>query len=88
MAVGRRAIWSSAHASGLDLVYVYVGPKDAKNRPFCQQWVGKAATNPTTLNNGQDLPVEDYCGGYNCRHSWAPTLREDAVAQGIVIVRT
>ena len=89
MAVGRRAVVSAAvELQGeLDLVYVYVGPRDAKNRPFCRQWVGKAVTEPSRLDNGQGLPVDDYCGGYNCRHSWAPTTIETAVAQGIEIYR-
>jgi hypothetical protein len=90
MAVGRRAVMAAADAieGDADLVYVYVGPKDAKNRPFCRTWVGKAATNPERLDNGQGLPVDDYCGGYNCRHSWAPTLVEDALAEGYRIFDT
>lgn len=87
MAAGRRAILAAAEASGLDLVYVYVGPRDDKNRPFCRLWVGKACTEPARLNNGQNLPADDYCGGFNCRHSWAPTLVEEAVAEGIPILR-
>lgn len=77
MAAGRRAVVSIAldveEDTDEQMVFVYVGPRDAKNRPFCRQWVGKAALDPRKLDNGQGLPVEDYCGGYNCRHSWAPT---------------
>ena len=77
MAAGRRAVVSIAldveEATDEQMVFVYVGPKDAKNRPFCRAWVGKAVVDPRKLDNGQSLPVEDYCGGYNCRHSWAPT---------------
>lgn len=89
MAVGRRAVVSAARdlEGELDLVYVYVGPRDAKNRPFCRTWVGKAVTDPARLDNGQGLPVDDYCGGYACRHSWAPTTVETAVAEGIEIYR-
>lgn len=89
MAVGRRSVIAAAREveGELDLVYVYVGPRDSKNRPFCRQWVGKAVTNPTRLDNGQGLPVDDYCGGYNCRHSWAPTTVETAVRDGIEIYR-
>jgi hypothetical protein len=89
MAVGRRAVVSAAREleGELDLVYVYVGPRDAKNRPFCKLWVGKAVTDPARLDNGQGLPADDYCGGYNCRHSWAPTTVETAVAEGIEIYR-
>ena len=87
MAVGRRSVMAGAEEmrDTLDLVYVYVGPRDDKNRPFCRQWVGKATARPEALVNGQDLPVPDYCGGYNCRHSWAPTPRDIAVAEGIDI---
>lgn len=89
MAVGRRSVIAAAREveGELDLVYVYVGPRDAKNRPFCRTWVGKAVTDPARLDNGQGLPVDDYCGGYNCRHSWAPTTVETAVAEGIEIYR-
>jgi hypothetical protein len=40
------------------------------------------------MDNGQKLPVEDYCGGYNCRHSWAPQLIPDALASGYRIYDT
>ena len=89
MAAGRRTVISAAREveGDLDLVYVYVGPRDAKNRPFCQAWVGKAVTDPSRLDNGQGLPADDYCGGYNCRHSWAPTPLETAIAEGIRVYR-
>lgn len=90
MGAGRRAVMAAAAEVGpeFDLVYVYVGPRDVKNRPFCRQWVGKAATEPARLNNGQGLPVDDFCGGYNCRHSWAPTLLEEALREGYRIYDT
>lgn len=89
MAAGRRAVMGAAREveAELDLVYVYVGPRDAKNRPFCAAWVGKAVTDPARLDNGQGLPADDYCGGYNCRHSWAPTPLETAVREGIKVYR-
>jgi hypothetical protein len=89
MAAGRHAIMAAAREveGDLDLVYVYVGPRDDKNRPFCRLWVGKAVTDPARLDNGQGLPVDDYCGGYNCRHSWAPTPFETAVRENIPIYR-
>lgn len=86
MAAGRRAVVSIAldveEDTDEQMVFVYVGPRDAKNRPFCRQWVGKAVVDPRKLDNGQDLPVEDYCGGYNCRHSWAPTPIPLAIENG------
>ena len=73
---------------GIDLVYVYVGPRDGKNRPFCKTWVGKAVTQPSGMDNGQGLDVADYCGGYNCRHSWAPTPTDEALRLGYRIFDT
>lgn len=91
MAVGRRAVMAEAaivEDEGIPLVYVYVGPRDGKNRPFCAQWVGKAVTDPARMDNEQSLPVDDYCGGYNCRHSWAPQLIPDALANGYSVFDT
>ena len=91
MAVGRRSVMAdaaSAEAEGVDLVYLYVGPRDGKNRPFCATWVGKAVLDPSTMSNGQGLPVDDYCGGYNCRHSWAPILVSSAVEKGYRVYDT
>jgi hypothetical protein len=85
MAAGRRAVVSIAldvQDGGEKMVFVYVGPRDQKNRPFCRTWVGKAVVDPRRLDNGQGLPVEDYCGGYNCRHSWAPTPIPLAIDEG------
>jgi len=85
MAAGRRAVVSIAldiEDGGERMAFVYVGPRDGKNRPFCRQWVGKAVVDPRKLDNGQDLPVEDFCGGYNCRHSWAPTPIPLAIDEG------
>jgi hypothetical protein len=86
MAAGRRAVVSIAldveEGEGERMVFVYVGPRDQKNRPFCRTWVGKAVVDPRSLDNGQKLPVEDYCGGYNCRHSWAPTPIPLAIDEG------
>ena len=91
MATGRRSVMAdaaAAEAEGVDLVYLYVGPRDGKNRPFCAQWVGKAVVDPSKMDNGQGLPVEDYCGGYNCRHSWAPTLTATAIESGYHVFDT
>ena len=40
-----------------------------------------------TLDNGMDLPAADYCGGYGCRHSWAPMPLQDALDENITILR-
>lgn len=50
----------------------YVGP--AGERPFCRAHLGRVYTleEIRRLRNGQQLPVEYYCGGWNCRHRWVP----------------
>ena len=82
MGAGRHAVVSAAQATakadGVDLVYRYVGPKDAKNRPFCRPLVGKTYTEKqiAKMDNGQVGDVFTFAGGYNCRHSWAPVVKE------------
>jgi hypothetical protein len=58
-------------ASGdADEPFVYVGPTDAKLRPFCRTHVGKVYTRAQidALDNGQIANVFLTGGGYNCRH--------------------
>ena len=90
MGAGRRAVLAEAVDSGVPWVYLYTGPRDAKNRPFCRQWIGKCVTNPDAIPavDKQPEPVGTYCGGFNCRHSWAPITRERAIARGYEIVDT
>jgi len=54
--------------------WIYLGPDDDATRPFCRTLVGLAVSdsNLLRLKNGQGLPVRDYGGGYNCRHSLTP----------------
>jgi len=55
-----------------DQPFLYVGPNDQKNRPFCREHVGHVMTRAAIegLDNGQ-LPNPFVTGGgYNCRHSW------------------
>jgi hypothetical protein len=70
-----------AGALGLDL-WVYEGPEDDITRPFCQDLIdgGRVYTSEEIagMANGQDLPVETYGGGYNCRHQWSPISEADA----------
>lgn len=55
-----------------DAVFVFMGPADKKNRPFCHEHVGKVYTRSEidTLDNGQLNDVFLTGGGYNCRHVW------------------
>lgn len=55
-----------------DQPFLYVGPNDLRNRPFCKEHVGQVMTRAAieALDNGQ-LPNPFITGGgYNCRHSW------------------
>ncbi len=65
----------------------YVGPLDRKTRPFCR----KVLTGPTKvftigeigrLDNGQGVPVAETCGGFRCRHAWAPLTVAEAHRRG------
>lgn len=59
-------------ASGRDVRLAYVGPDDAKTRPFCDALVARAFTAEqlARADNGQTAgPVRIDCGGYRCRHS-------------------
>jgi histone H3/H4 len=51
-------------------LFFYVGPVDAKTRPFCLKHVGKVYTRDEidALDNGQIGDVFISGGGYNCRH--------------------
>jgi hypothetical protein len=61
-------------AAGVDQ-WLYMGPKDAKNREFCARHAGKTYTTAEVakLDNGTKLmPVSKYGGGWNCRHILIP----------------
>lgn len=66
---------------------LYAGPKDERNRLFC----AIRARNIYTLDavnawdNGQGLPANIYCGGYNCRHELVPLSNE--LAQKLITER-
>jgi hypothetical protein len=76
-----RAVLSTVEAD----YFQYLGPEDEKNRPFCSDIVTRTevftAEGIEELNNhpllGDYVPpnVRVWCGGYNCRHVWAPTSR-------------
>ena len=78
-------------AAGLGL-YVYMGPFDRLNRPFCRSVLGAnqvyTRDQVEELNNHPDL--HDYvppnvfvlCGGYNCRHMWVPVSKKFAADNG------
>jgi hypothetical protein len=77
----------AAHAEELGADrFIYLGPSDGRNRPFCADKVGKTFTREeiALLDNGQGLDVMTRCGGWGCRHHWrAMPLAYEALAQGI-----
>lgn len=54
--------------------FLYDGPKDERNRPFCKSHVGKTYTlaEIEEMQNDQGGPALTDLGGYNCRHEWRP----------------
>lgn len=65
--------------------FIYRGPKDLKNRPVCEKWVGKTFTlaeiklldkEVEKYSSKPLLPVLVYGGGWNCRHVWSPAIPE------------
>jgi len=54
----------------------YVGPLDRKTRPFCRHILTGIRVYTegaiAQMDNGQGIPVRETCGGYRCRHQWAP----------------
>lgn len=88
-AFNRTVTISKGKELGFEL-YEYLGPDDGVTRPFCQGVLNDR--NPAiytiqeieAMDNGQDLPVITYGGGYNCRHTWRPISKEDAEAEGYV----
>lgn len=65
----------------------YTGPLDKLTRPFCRHILAKTSRvftedGAAALDNGQGLPVETSCGGYRCRHLWAPVTQAQARQSG------
>lgn len=93
MACGRAVVVDGvANANedaGEDLFLLrYVGPDDAKTRPFCRSLIGHVYSldEIAKLDNGQTPDVATTCGGVNCRHGWAPIMLDEARRRGFRIV--
>ena len=63
------------------LRYQYAGPIDLLIRPFCLRMMEQTASGRSwtmdeisDMDNDSDLPVDTFCGGWNCRHSWLLSL--------------
>jgi ribosomal protein L12E/L44/L45/RPP1/RPP2 len=67
----------------------YVGPLDRKTRPFCRKMLTGVKVHTVEaverMSNGTPLPVIQSCGGFRCRHAWAPITREEAQRRGFKI---
>lgn len=74
-AFGRANVFHQASDAGVTK-FKYSGP--GAERQFCRMNLGRIYTldELRKLQNGQGLPVEYYCGGYNCRHRWLPVVDE------------
>lgn len=72
----------SATESGYEY-FRYAGPT-ANVRAFCSWHVGNTyhLSDIERMDNGQGLPVRSHCGGYHCRHRWAPVTPERMGVQG------
>lgn len=76
-----------------EVLWVYAGPADEKNRPFCAEVVrdnkaytraGVEALNDHPLLDKYVPPnVFALCGGFNCRHVFLPITPDYAAAQGL-----
>lgn len=95
MGVGRSVVADLVERANDDVgavlfVMRYVGPLDSKTRPFCRRLLvaGEAYTREAidTLDNGQVGPVSSFCGGWSCRHGWAPMPLAEARRRGIAVV--
>ncbi len=58
--------------------FKYDGVLHPNTRAFCRAHLGKQYTleQIRKMDNGQGLPVETSCGGYNCTHFWTPVIAE------------
>ena len=61
--------------------FKYVGPSMGA-RPFCLRHLNKTYTlaEIRAMDNGQGLPVEHFCGGYNCTHRWVEVSEAEYLA--------
>lgn len=77
-----RAISASKFIESGTTKFLYTGPLDQVTRPFCEELL--TARDPAIytldeieqMDNEQLGDVMTSCGGYNCRHQWAPVSDE------------
>lgn len=80
LGITRQGAIEQALANGVS--YFRYSGASMGSRPFCQERIGKVYSieEIRAMDNLQGLPVEFFCGGWNCRHRWV------AVAPGILKV--
>lgn len=83
LGLARQSAMSVAVSHG-NKYFRYMGPKE-NIRPFCREHLGGVYSidEIRAMSNGQGLPVEYYCGGYNCRHRWVVFMGE--VKNGVAV---
>ena len=96
VSVGRDIVVSTAgrvnERLGRDFFLLrYTGPLDILTRKFCPHILTETSRTFTedavaALDNGQRLPVETSCGGYRCRHLWAPVTQAQARQRGWAVL--
>ena len=86
----RRTAMATWSAAGLT-AFLYRGPKDIKNRPFCDHYVGQVFTLDQIKALDKELekyskrpllPAMIYGGGWSCRHVFTPVANGEAEAPG------
>lgn len=71
----KQANWAKMEEAGFEY-FIYAGPKDEKNRPYCAEHVGKVYT----MEEAQAIQAEINTF-YNCRHSLDPITKEEYEAK-------
>jgi hypothetical protein len=78
----RRSAMAHWKAAGIG-TYLYRGPRDIKNREFCEKYAGKVFTLEEIKALDQELPLYSkrpllpcivFGGGWNCRHVFTPVV--------------
>lgn len=76
---GRQVEQLATEDLGMAQPFMFLGPMDAKTRPFCARYVGRVLTRAQieALDNGQLPNAFLTGGGYNCRHTWVAVESEE-----------
>lgn len=76
LAFSRGVTIKKAEELGIDK-FAYRGPHDKVTRDFCKSLIEKGRiftlSEIKSMDNGQGLDVQQFGGGWNCRHRWVPT---------------